>query len=257
MIGNVEYPLRATITGVDGTGKTTATNIVAGQIGREHKLIKQGPSGSIYTIVDGKINYHYKNITGLLDRLHVFADRTKNVKFIGAVNALSVYLNGRMIEPSLSKVLKPEVALRTRDIYVDSAVYSIVYQTPFANRSMDRKIDLLKTFIGSPFSHIIFFLTASPEEAMKRIEGRIANEGNGSDVKKQTELHENHQTLMRLQNAYYPALEALQNKSRVKIYEINTLNMSVDQVSNFIASIIKEQIKDEKLRAGNNVWIKI
>lgn len=255
-----ESPLRAVITGIDGAGKSTTAGIIAKQMGKEYILVKPGPSRPVYTIVGGKKQYHYHRIIGLIDRLHGFADKTKNPGFIGAVNTINVYLNGRVIEPSLVQRFQPELVLGARDFYIDPAVYSVVYQPYLASKPMGERIDFLKTVIGAPFRDIVFFLTLSPEEAIERIKRRIAKERitpGAGEREKWRHLHENPETLTRLQTEYYDALRAIQSRSPVKIYEINTSGIPQIRVADFIATIIREYIQNITLRGSNGSWTKI
>lgn len=257
---SVESPLRAVITGIDGAGKSTTAGIIASRMGQEYKLVKPGPSRPVYTIVDGKKQYHYQWIIGLIDRLHGIADKTRKPEFIGAVNAINVCLNGRVIEPSLVRRFQPELVLGARDFYIDPAVYSVVYQPRLASKPMSERMDFLKSVIGAPFRDIVFFLTVPPEEAVERIERRIAQERanpGASEREKWRHLHENPQTLARLQSEYYDALGTIRTKSPVKIFEINTSGMPQTQVADFIAATIREHIENAKLRYNGSSWKKL
>lgn len=257
---SAESPLRAVITGIDGAGKSTTAGIIAERMGKEYRLVKPGPSRPVYTIVDGEKQYHYQRIIGLIDQLHGLADKTKKPEFIGAVNAINVCLNGRVIEPSLIRRFQPELVLGARDFYIDPSVYSIVYQPHLARKPMNERIDFLRTVIGAPFRDIVFFLTIPPEEAVTRIERRIAKERQNpgaSEREKWRHMHENPETLALLQHEYYGALTELQTRSPVQIYEINTLGMPQLQVANFIAYTIRNHIENRSCREGRSNWIKI
>ena len=256
----VESPLRAVITGIDGAGKSTTAGIIAETMGRRYNLVEPGPSRPVYTIVDGEKKYHYQRFIGLIDRLHGFADKTRKPEFIGSVNAINVTLSGRVIEPSLIRRFQPELVLGARDFYIDPAVYSVVYQPRLASKPMSERIDFLKTVTGVPFRDIVFFLTVPPEEAVERIERRIAKERanpGASERKKWRHLHENPQTLTRLQSEYYDALKTMQIKSPIKIYEINTSGIPQVEVADFIATTIREHMENQTLRDDCSSWIKI
>lgn len=257
---NVESPLRVVVTGIDGAGKSTIVGIIAEQMCREYRVVKPGPSRPVYTIVDGEKQYHYRWIIGLIDRLHGLADKTKKPEFIGAVNAINVILNGRVIEPSLVRRFQPELVLGARDFYIDPAVYSVVYQRRLASEPMKKRMDFLKTITGAPFRDVVFFLTVPPEEAVARIERRIAKErqdSGASEREKWRHMHEDPVTLARLQSEYYDALGELQNRSPVQIYEIDTNGMPQVRVAEFIATAIREQIGNRSDREGGSNWRKI
>lgn len=257
---SVESPLRAVITGIDGAGKSTTAGIIAERMGKEYRLAKCGPSRPVYAIIDGRKQYHYQRILGLIDHLHRLAEKTKKPEFIGAVNAINVVLNGRVIEPSLIQRFQLELVLGARDFYIDPSVYSIVYQPRLARKPMNERIDFLRTVTGVPFTDVVFFLTVPPEEAVTRIERRIAIERQNpgaSEREKWRHMHENPETLTLLQHEYYGALTELQTRSPVQIYEIDTLGMPQLQVADFIANTIREHVGNRSGREGGSNWIKI
>lgn len=257
---NAESPLRAVITGIDGAGKSTTEGIIAARMGQEYNLVKPGPSNPVYTIADGEKQYHYQRIIDLIGHLRRIADKTQKPEFIGAVNAINVTLNGRVIEPSLVRRFQPELVLGARDFYIDPAVYSIVYQPRLASKPMGERMDFLKLVTGAPFRDVVFFLTVPPEEAVERIEKRIAKERlnhGASEREKWRHPHENPQTLTRLQIEYYDALGTIQTKSPVKIFEINTSGRPQTQVADFIAATIREHIENATLRYNGSSWVKI
>ena len=254
---NDETPLRTVITGIDGAGKSTTAGIIAEQMGKEFKLVKTGRP--VYTMVDGDKQYHYQRVIELIDKMHCIADKSKKPNFIGGVNAINVLLNTRIIEPLLIRRFQPDLVLGTRDFHIDPAVYSIVYQPYLAKKSMSERIDFMETVTGTPYRNMVFFLTVPAEEAVSRIERRIAKERANpgtSEREKWRHLHENSQTLTRLQGEYYDALKTIQTKAPIIIYEINTFGIPHMQVADLISETIREHIDNASLRNEASDWIK-
>lgn len=254
-----ETPLRAVITGIDGAGKSTTASLIIENMGIGYRIVKPGPSRPVYTIIGGEKQYHYQIIVGLIDRLHILADRTKRPELIGVVNALNVCLNGRIIEPSLVKKYQPDLVLGARDFYADPAVYAEVYQPTLAKKSISERVDFLRAVTGAPFRHLIFFLTVPAEEAIIRIERRIAREKTipgSSEREKWRHIHEVPETLSRLQHEYYAVLQELQSRSPVQIYEINTQSVPQPQVVNIITDTIKRFIGDGVISRDSH-WYQI
>jgi len=248
--------LRAVITGVDGAGKSTTAGFVVNALGHEYRIAKPGPSRPFYTMVDGNKRYYYQNTIKLIDRLHAIADRSHRPDFVGAVNAINVILNGRVVEPDFIRRVKPELVLGARDFYIDPAVYSVIYSPRLGKKPMNERIDTLKRITGAPYRDIIFFLTVPPEEAISRIEGRIAAERlnpNSTEREKWRHMHEQPDILNNLQMEYYNALNEVQKRHPVQIYEINTSGILQSEVVDSITHTIKTHLENRTLERGS--WI--
>lgn len=237
--------IRAAITGIDGSGKSTTASMVAEKIGRDLKVVEPGPSRPIYSVVRGEKRYHFERLIRTIDQFHSIADRTQKPEFIGAINAVNVILSGRVIQPSLVRRFMPDVILGARDYYVDPCVYSIIYQPRLAGKPMDERISFMGKVTGVPICNMLFLLTVSPEEAVLRIEKRMAKEKSEAGTsyrEKWRHMHENLKSLASLQSEFYVALEAIQAISPVQVFEINTQKMPQLEVADFIAAKIREQM---------------
>ena len=197
-------PLKVSITGIDGAGKSTVTGIVVTTLGQDNRVARI--SRPAYSIVEGYKQNHYQRLLNVVDSLHEIADRTCNKRCVLCANVLNVLLQGRIIEPGLIRRIKPDIVIGSRDYLIDPAVYAIFYSPLLAKKNMDDRITHIQRMTGIYFRDIIFFLTVPPDEAVSRIEKRIALERANStkpERKKWRHMHEQTHHLSLLQPQYY------------------------------------------------------
>ncbi len=236
------HPLKVSITGIDGAGKSTVTDFLASQLGEEERVARiSRPS---YSVVEGEKQFHYERLLGTVDRLHSFADHTRKPKLVLGANALNVVLQGRVIEPGLINKIKPNLVLGSRDYLIDPSVYAIYYSPRLAERSMDERLSYMQQISGLDFRDVIFFLTVPPQEAVARIERRIESESQHLSGDKKREkwrhMHEQEEHLSTLQRGYEDALEVVYQRRRTPIYEIDTTASNPQQITDFIGNTIKD-----------------
>lgn len=236
---------RFVITGPDGAGKSTTARAVALQLGRDYRVVQPGPSRPVYAVVDREMKYPFQTMMKFIHWLHRVADETRKPALVGAVNVLNVLFCTRVVSPFFIRRFKPDVILAARDAWVDPSVYSSIYVPLFAKQSLERRIQQMKWITGVPSSHIIFFLTVSPEEAIRRINARIHAEKTNPEMIARTRssrwrhIHEDPETLHYLQNEFFNAFRILQQRYPVQVREINSSAMPQSQVVDSIAGTIR------------------
>lgn len=234
-------PLKVSITGIDGAGKSTVTRLIAAELGQEQRVARiSRPS---YTIVDGVKKGRYQKLLGAVDGLHAIADRTENPRYVLGVNALNVVLQGRVIEPGLIRKVQPDIVLGSRDYLIDPSVYAIFYSRKLGKRDMDSRLDYMQRVSGMNFRDVIFFLTVPPDEAVERIERRIALERQDPtrpEREKWRHMHEQPEHLARLQHEYTSALEVAQQRSNAKVFELDTSKLGQEEVASFVAATLRD-----------------
>lgn len=249
-----EHPLKIAITGIDGAGKSTTLNRVVEQLGPEvSRIVTLGRKP--YSVVDNQKRCHYGAITFLVDHLHQVADHTYNRRAVLATNALNVVLQGRFIEPSLVRKVQPELVMGARDYLLDSAVYVVVYSRSLKRLDMEDRIGVLKRLSGIEYRNMIFFLTVPPDEAVARIEKRIAEDQSNPYLHERVKwrhMHENPETLDMLQRQYYDAFRFAQSKSPANIYEINTADLPQEEVVGYITDKLRDRLSGAV--ALDTVW---
>lgn len=236
-------PLKVAITGIDGSGKSTALAMLVDNLKQDNRIVK-ATNHPVYSVVNGEKEYHYRRLIGLVDMLHGLADQSHNPNFVCTVNALHVILQGRVIEPTLIQRIQPTIVLGARDLLVDPAVYSVCYSPRLAHKDMPERMDFIERLTGAPYRDLIFFLTVPPEEAVARIERRIKVEEESSDKverPKWRHMHENPSQLDLLQHEYFKALNEIQKRSAIEVVQIDTSTMIQSEVASLIASIIRKR----------------
>ena len=253
---------RMAITGPDGSGKSTTTRLVALRLGEDFRLVQPGPSRPVYAVVNRRIQYPFHGLIQLIHRLHAVADRTRMRLLVGAVNALNVLVCARVIEPSLVQGFAPDLVLSARDFRVDPCVYSSVYLPSFARLSLRTRLEYMGRMTGVPFNDVVFFLTVPPEEAIRRIDVRIAAERSNPSSIAETRswrwrhIHEDPQTLAFLQGEFFRAFDVLQGQWPVHVYEIDTSDLSQSQVVNFIVETARGYLAKPWTSATSRRWLR-
>lgn len=76
-------PLKVSITGIDGAGKSTVAKQVARELGNDFKVA--GISRPSFTIVEGHEKQRYRRLLRTVDGLHTIADRAESPRLVLAV----------------------------------------------------------------------------------------------------------------------------------------------------------------------------
>ena len=234
-------PLKVSITGIDGAGKSTVVEDVVNSLGdlTVAKIVRP-----VYTHIDEQREYHFSKLMKVVDFAHNMGDRMQSKKLSITANAIDVILQGRVIEPHFIRNLNPELMLGARDYLIDPAVYAVYYSPRLADRSMKERIDFFQKLTGVSVRDVIFFLTVPPEEAVARIERRIQLEAEGTSSKrpKWRHMHENPRDLGILQEEYYSALDEIGRRSDPEIVEIDTSMYTQAEVATTITAVIKGKL---------------
>jgi hypothetical protein len=216
----------------------------------------------VYTVGERGIAYPFQSAIAIIHRLHAVADRTRIRGLVAAVNTLNVLFCARVVVPALVRRFDPELVLGARDFRADPSVYASVYLPRFARLPMSQRLLWLGRLTGVPFNDVVFFLTVPPEEAIRRIDARIADEradpGRIAETRswRWRHLHEDPQTLALLQREFYAAFEALQQHWPVHVYEIDTSALPQPQVVEFIVSTARKYLCHERAAGARPRWIR-
>ena len=256
-----QSPLKCVVTGIDGAGKSTTTSKVIDRLQGEYRRIaKPGPSRPVYTVVNEKKTHYYSFLIKVIDFLHGLADKTQSRTLISGVNSLNVVLNGRFAEPTLTRMISPDLIIGARDFYSDPIVYSNFYFPHLAKKPIHKRIDFIRFLTGADFRDVMFFLTVPAEEATERIASRIAQERKNpysSEREKWNHMHERPDILASLQMAYFDVLHALRERApHMYVYEIDTSSHTQEEVTDFITETIREHLSGRKNHIQGE-WIKV
>ena len=236
-------PLTTSITGIDGAGKSTVSEIVTAQLAPDIRIAKI--SRPVYAMLNGQRKARYSRLMSTVDRFHSFADERRSKSLSLAANALDVIAQGRLIEPRMITKDAPDIVLGTRDYLIDPAVYATFYSGVLSRRTTEERIALFQKITGSSVRDIIFFLTVPPDEAVSRINRRIDSEAEGSSSSsrlKWRHMHEEAKHLEELQKEYFQALRVMRKIGNPEIHEIDTSQYTRGQVADLITCTLEARL---------------
>lgn len=228
--------IRASVTGIDGSGKSSAVNGAIGLLQNERRIINPSEC-PVYSVIDSQQKFHYQVMINALYRMQGIADRAGIPQAVSSVKAVHVALQGRYIERRLIRKIHPDLVIGGRDMHIDPAVYAIFYSGRLGKKTVNERLNTMERIVGPHNRDIIVFLTVSPQEAMRRISNRLNEQrsGRGHDI------HEDAKSLQQLQSEYGLALDVLQKRrSGLEIVEIDTQKFAQDEVAGMIAQKIQD-----------------
>lgn len=243
----MERPLRASITGIDGAGKSTVSSDVVKNLGKDYcigKIVRP-----VYVSINGVEEKKFSRLLRVVDIAHGLGDIAQSRRLSLAANAIDVVTQGRIIEPHIEKTINPDLILGARDYLIDPSVYAIYYSPRIARLPMKERIDFFQKLTGTDVRDIVFFLTVPPEEAVERIERRIQAESSGESKSlrpKWKHMHENVEDLTNIQREYYFALKEIEVRGSPKIVIIDTSDRSQEEVSTYVADVLKECLVEKQ-----------
>lgn len=245
--------LRVSVTGIDGSGKSTVTDLVARNLGENSRVARVAIPA--YSIVNGERRNRFSTLLSVVDGLHRRADETGNPNIVMAANALNVLLQGRVIEPYAVHKIQPNIIIGSRDYLIDPSVYAIFYSPRLARREMGRRLELMQQLTGLKHRDIVFRLTLPPQEAAKRIAARIADQTPDSSRdgrRRWPHMHEGPDNLRRLQSEYDSALREVARRTDTRIVEIDTSKIDQYEVADVVTTTINQFLTiPETSKIGN------
>jgi len=243
-------PPTAAIVGVDGAGKTTVFRKVVEEL---------RDSEDIYNVSEP--TYMISPGSRVKKRLssNPVAYHAKGHPWIHTINSLLTMIRGRVIEPRKINDNSPDILMYDRDKFqIDPAVYAMFYRPRLEKKTMLARLESLHRLNGRPYPDMVFFLTIDPEIAIRRIEQRIQEEKEQLGIKRGhrywRQKHEELDHLTRLQNQFRVALETLQELCPVDVYEIETDELSPEEVSERIQNVITTRRDNNTM--SEKKWIK-
>ncbi|HEY9702677.1 MAG TPA: hypothetical protein V6C58_09540 [Allocoleopsis sp.] len=237
---------KISVTGIDGSGKSTSVAKVAEKLSKHHTVGKVGRPAYVCGPEIQK-KYVCSNLNKTIDAIHNFSDNIESKLLVAGVSAVSRFAI-TYIENNISQY-NPEVTIYSRDKIIDPAVYSTFY-FPFTKKwPVNLRINIAKNIQISRICSTIVYLDIDPRLAVERIEKRIEQEKkHSSDRNKWKHMHENVEELSSLRNYYFEALEHMEKKFNTEIITIKVDDKSLDQVSSSIETIIKNDLVKHKIK---------
>lgn len=219
-------PLFTSVSGPDGSGKTTVSTSSAFELG---KTIAVGYIGSVgmppFFLYRGKQQMCYQTQTNMVDALYKNAQNKRSPLAVFASLVLHSFVIGRFIEPRLTQ-MGVQVVIRDRDPFADPAVLSKVY---VANMPVLTLINIIQAVSNHQLTDILFLLEVTEKIANERI--KTSDQPDLHELKVKFEDYERVIPILQSQG-YIKRLERVSNNS-------NDLLTSVQQISKAILSTLK------------------
>lgn len=239
---NPEIPIRVGITGMDGSGKSSAYRTFIGNVPPELTIVRISRFSSV--IRKGREEIVGRNISQVLDNFHAWADSTKNRPIISLANILCVLYAWKIQEKRLTRQFSPDMVLALRDPYIDPIAYARFYSPGMLGAfSIEERDKILQKLHGAPINHRIIFLDVDPRVAVERIKQRMLEEAqtkNQLERAKWVHLHENESDLSKIRTEYDAALSYFQAKHGVDIVRIDTVKHSKVAVAEILFSTLMQ-----------------
>lgn len=223
-----QSPLRISITGMDGSGKSSAYRAFVASVPEDLTVVRISRFSSV--IRNGEEQIVDRQISQGLDNFHSWADSTKNRKVVSVANALCVLYAWRIQEKRLTQKYKPDLVLALRDPYIDPMAYARFYSPhTLGAMPLECREKTLKRLHGAPVSDSIIFLDVDPVVAVARIDQRIREEAQATtqlERAKWVHLHENVTDLAAIRLEYSATLSYFQSRYGIEVKEIDTVQHS-------------------------------
>lgn len=149
-------PIRISIIGIDGSGKSTTTLRAIHSLNHGFSICKTGRTP--FFIWKGNVSYCLPKAANFFEGLFKKVDATKKRQWIGMTRLLFVFFQG-WLEPYMIKKYHPDLVMTARCMVIDSAIYSEFYY-PFISQRMtiEGKLKLTRKYSRLPFRDLYFFL---------------------------------------------------------------------------------------------------
>jgi len=233
-----EMPFEVTITGIDGSGKSTTISDLVDRLSPHYVVAHSGRPSYVDGPDMNQRKYLFESSISSIDRMHEIGDELESKSAIALANIVNVALWGRRHE-KIIKYYNPDIIFSGRHRTVDSAVYSTYYfplttQLPHTMRTSIAE-GITKT--GQP--DLFVYLDIAPETAVKRIESRIEKENLKPETirPKWKHMHENPEDLECLKEEYERILSRYKNLG----WNIHTINVE-ESPQNEVVDKIEELI---------------
>jgi thymidylate kinase len=238
-------PVKVSILGLDGAGKSTTVSYFVQSFHKDFYIIKLGRSAYYYDRHTGERVYIFKKLLSKIDSLYEKGEKKGNRLKILFASIFYVFA-ARYMEYKVVHKFKPDIMIASRDISVDTIIYSDYY-LPFLkivpNFIKRFLINLLSLFPKK--SDLIIYLDLEPSASIKRIKKREVKRKIDRSVMriKSRYRHENIKDLTRIALKFDSYLKGyLSNKKTPSVVYVDVNNKNSKEVTEFCAKIIKSYI---------------
>jgi len=233
---------KATLSGIDGCGKSTAIDNVSRDLAREGYTVAHA-NRPFFVETGCEKQYKFSSLVSFVDYLHRKADDAERRFAVTVINGLYQTTIRPLSEAYVKYRYNPDVIINGRDSNLDPTVYSTYYIPTLGKLSPLSRSMLFSFLIQTQRTDVIFYFDIDPAVAHERITKRIEKEKKAGVVnrKKFHHMHETPEGLKFLREQYEVSVDALGKKHNMNIVRINALSTEED-VSRDILYYVKNAL---------------
>ena len=214
----------SSITGPDGSGKTTTVETVAQLLGQTHLVgVLTSLRTAPYVVFQEKKHYLFQNETARIKSVYETGQRLKNTPIVFVAFMARAILEGRFIQPKMKQQDKPDFLIQDRNRSIDPIVLFWTYVTKGLPVSL--MMHTIEALTGRQFVDNLFLLTVDdPKVAIKRLE-----RGEKQDH------HETEDNLKKMQGNYQTLAPMFVSRGRIgQIVTIDTVKNDQSAVAKIV-----------------------
>jgi thymidylate kinase len=236
---------RVSITGIDGSGKSTCAYNVFKRLSEKYKVALISRVGLINDSKENITSNFFLNLSYMIENLQNFADSLETKVGVALVNAFdSVFI--WPFKESLIKDHSPEIILCPRDRILDPAVYMTFYLPKTRKLSAKERLGLAKKIADSNYPSLFVYLHLPVQLAYERIKQRIEMDKDlqiHHKIKRRMHMHENIKDLEILQNYFLDSINLLR-KNGNDVYVVDATN-NEEKVALDISNYILDKVANK------------
>ena len=230
---------KISVVGLDGSGKSSALEILVKQHlkGKEVRVVD--PSAALYASEVWKTGHVPigRRVAAFVDRTTLLGDKLDSRLFQGAIYGAIMGVGSHPFYWLMAAKYHPDLLIRERDVAIDGAVYSQFY-FPFAARVLtaSQRLWLITEVLQHSLPRKVIYLDVEPEVALDRILKSLEEKA-WTGRKNMPHPHENLDGLRLLRGAYHDVLEAAEDRG-IEVVRLDATSSAPEQVASAIYSHI-------------------
>ena len=203
---------KSSITGRDGTGKTTAVDSVSQMLAKNHRVgVMTSLRSPSYLLINDQKRLLFPNLTNKIAKVYDRGQGSNNTLTILGSLFCHILLQQRFIEPKMARDYNLDFIIRDRDPIADSIVMFMVYG--MRGLSIRLMMNVVEAVVGKKVrTDNLFLLTA---------QSKVLSERNRKNIK--LDKHESPETSEKMAMLYRIVARSLMDLGRIgNLTNINT-----------------------------------
>lgn len=226
--------LKAAITGIDGSGKSTVLDRLVSHPDFSLKATISRPKYEPGAWQVNAVPVH-RRLFGVVDYLTLMGDRFNNGLLTGAVYAGMIVAGYKPAETVVKAIYKPDMLITERDIVLDSAVYSAFY-FPRIGGDLNTRLRIASLLTLTHLPDLIIYLSVNPKVALKRIQESLEKKC-WMGRKFKPHIHETLDGLAALQTFFMDALNSATAKG-TEVIEVDANRDRPEEIAARLAPML-------------------